>query len=225
MLNKIKNMLLRHKNKVAVILILFIAVGVAVAVQGYYTYNMTSEDKVKKIENVLEKKDYNKARNLTEKYLSGDEEEDYYEASLKEYCTKLINECEEHSVGSKEELNKYKSEEYAKEQAVKCAKEQAVKQVKQEEQQGKLEIIKTEAKQRNYSSKFYDVEITVQNKTNKPINYVKLNIFYFDENKNIVSSDWTNNSSKILPNAQQKITKIVELDGWKSVGAEIDYYE
>ncbi|MBY6809332.1 UNVERIFIED_ORG: hypothetical protein B2H98_12515 [Clostridium botulinum] len=217
MLNKIKNMLLRHKNKVSVILILFIAIGVAVAVQGYYKYKMTPEDKVKKIEDVLAKKDYNKARNLTEKYLSGDEEEDYYEASLKEYCTKLINECEDHSVGSKEELNKYKSQEYAK--------EQAVKKVKQEEQQGKLEIIKIEAKQQNYSSKFCNVEITVQNKTNKPINYVKLNIFYFDENKNIVSSDWTNDSSKILPNAQQKITKMAEMDGWKSVGAEIEYYK
>ncbi|HBJ1649198.1 hypothetical protein [Clostridium botulinum] len=77
MLNKIKNMLLRYKNKVSVILILFIAIGVAVAVQGYYKYKMTPEDKVEKIEDVLAKKDYNKARNLTEKYLSGDEEEDY----------------------------------------------------------------------------------------------------------------------------------------------------
>ncbi|MBY6971101.1 hypothetical protein [Clostridium botulinum] len=54
---------------------------------------------------------------------------------------------------------------------------------------------------------------------------ITLNIFYFDENKNIVSSDWTNDSSKILPNAQQKITKIAEMDGWKSVGAEIEYYK
>lgn len=90
---------------------------------------------------------------------------------------------------------------------------------------GKLDIIDTNISRKSYDSKYVDVEFTVQNKSEKDITYVKIDIYLKDSMGNIVSSTWTNDSSRIKPEAQQIITKMVEVGGWDFVSGEIAEYK
>lgn len=84
-----------------------------------------------------------------------------------------------------------------------------------------VKITKVEIKHKSYSSDYVDINVTVNNGSKTPINYIKINLYYKDENSNIVKSDWTNDNSVILPGASQVITNMTKSAGWNSVHAEI----
>ncbi|NSB12093.1 zinc ribbon domain-containing protein [Clostridium beijerinckii] len=85
-------------------------------------------------------------------------------------------------------------------------------------------VEKVEIKNKSYSSKYVDVEITVKNNTNQNINYVKVGLD-FSKSEQIVKSDWTNDNSTIKPNATQKLTKMIDHSGWDKVHAEVTQWE
>lgn len=84
-----------------------------------------------------------------------------------------------------------------------------------------VKILDVNIKRRSYSSDYVDIEVTVNNGGESSVNYIKINLFYEDENGNIIKSDWTNDSSVIRPGASQVITSMTEIDGWQTVRAEI----
>nr|WP_278336807.1 FxLYD domain-containing protein [Clostridium frigidicarnis] len=51
--------------------------------------------------------------------------------------------------------------------------------------------------------------MTVKNTGNKNIRYVKVNIFMYDSNNNIIDSYWTNSSSLIKPGAKLELEKMI----------------
>lgn len=73
-----------------------------------------------------------------------------------------------------------------------------------------------------YKSGYYYVTTTILNNTNRNIDYVKINLYYKDEDGNIIKSEWTNDSATIKPGASQKIEKMTKDDGWTTVSCEID---
>lgn len=85
-----------------------------------------------------------------------------------------------------------------------------------------VKIEKLDIDYRGSRSDYVDLKIKVRNDSQKTITYLKVNIFLKDKNGNIVSSDWTNDSSSIKPGATQTLTKMVKSDGWHSFSAEIE---
>lgn len=49
------------------------------------------------------------------------------------------------------------------------------------------------------------IKTTVKNNTSYVITYIRIDVFFYDENSVNIGSDWTNTSNKILPNGQQTI--------------------
>jgi hypothetical protein len=84
-----------------------------------------------------------------------------------------------------------------------------------------VKIAHVDIKNESYSSDYVDINITVENGGKIPVSYIKINLYYRDDNDKIIRSDWTNDDSVIQPGASQVITKMTENDGWKSVHAEI----
>lgn len=84
-------------------------------------------------------------------------------------------------------------------------------------------VSKIDCVQTSSSGKYLDVNTTIKNDSNQTIRYIKLNLYFKDENGNIVKSDWTNDNSLILPNASQVVRKMATWSGeWSHVTAEID---
>lgn len=81
----------------------------------------------------------------------------------------------------------------------------------------------TEVTISNNSGNYVDVNVTVLNQSGKEINYVKIDLFYYDENGNEFRSDWTNDSSTIRDGATQIITKMTK-DDFDRVSAKIDEF-
>lgn len=69
-------------------------------------------------------------------------------------------------------------------------------------------------------SEYKDINTKITNKSKKNIVYIKLNIYFEDSNGNVVGSDWTNDDSRIKPNATQTISKMIPKDV-KSASVEI----
>jgi len=84
-----------------------------------------------------------------------------------------------------------------------------------------VKITNVDIANKSYSSDYVDINVTVNNGGTTPINYIKVNLYFKDENGNIVRSDWTNDDSNIQPGANQVLTKMTENDGWHNVSAEI----
>ncbi|WP_373205907.1 FxLYD domain-containing protein [Clostridium tertium] len=61
-------------------------------------------------------------------------------------------------------------------------------------------------------SNYKDINTKIINKSKKNIKYIKLNIYFKDDNGNIIGSDWTNDDSIIKPNATQTISKMISKD-------------
>lgn len=61
-------------------------------------------------------------------------------------------------------------------------------------------------------SNYKDINTKIINKSQKNITYIKLNIYFKDDNGNVVGSDWTNDDAIIKPNATQTISKMISKD-------------
>lgn len=81
----------------------------------------------------------------------------------------------------------------------------------------KLEIDKEKS-----NSNYRYLNIRIRNNGDKPIRYIKINLYFKSSTGSIVGSDWTNDSSTILPGAMQTITTMVKSGDWNKVSAEID---
>lgn len=57
---------------------------------------------------------------------------------------------------------------------------------------------------------YYDYDLTLKNESDKTITYIKYNVYLYDENENIIHSDWSNWSGKLLPNAQVKMDTMID---------------
>lgn len=84
----------------------------------------------------------------------------------------------------------------------------------------KIEEVKID---KNKYSGFNEIQITIKNEGQKDVKYVKVNLFFKDENGNIIYSDWTNDNAIIKPGATQVLSKMVEKNSdWQKVYAEIE---
>ena len=88
-----------------------------------------------------------------------------------------------------------------------------------EKKQNPLKIVSIDFS--NYSSGYVDVNVKVLNQSGRDIEYVKLNLYYHDEEDNIFRSDWTNDSAIIKDGAMQIISKMTKND-FKSVSVEVE---
>lgn len=84
-----------------------------------------------------------------------------------------------------------------------------------------VKISKVDIEKPDYDSDYLDINVTVENGGETPVNYIKINLFFMDESDNIIKSDWTNDNAIIKPGASQVISAMTENDGWHSVQAEI----
>lgn len=76
--------------------------------------------------------------------------------------------------------------------------------------------------EKSSSSKYRDILITVENNSSKSVRYIKINLYYKDDEGNIIKSEWTNDSATIKSGAAQIIDKMTEQNGWTTVSCEID---
>lgn len=76
--------------------------------------------------------------------------------------------------------------------------------------------------EKSSSSKYRDILITVENNSSKSVRYIKINLYYKDDEGNIIKSEWTNDSATIKSGATQIINKMTEQNGWSTVSCEID---
>jgi uncharacterized protein YcfL len=92
-----------------------------------------------------------------------------------------------------------------------------------QEKMNNCTVVKTEAKAE--MSGYNTIYTTIKNNSKNDINYVKLNIYFYDKNGNTVKSDWTNDDSRIKPGATQILEKIVKQDGtWSKYKVEVAEY-
>lgn len=172
-------------KKVSIPIIILVCILVVVAFL-YTTFGigMTDTHKDKAIMGASATKNYEKAKNLAMRYYNND-------ANKQEQYITLINMLEEAGVGTLEEYTLHLQ------QLTQKAKEMNV-----------LKIEKVEIVPKNYGE-YHDINVTVRNTGDKNISYVKINLYFKDKDGNIIASDWTNDNSRILPNAQQTISKMV----------------
>lgn len=70
---------------------------------------------------------------------------------------------------------------------------------------------------------YYDYDLTLKNESDKTITYIKYNIYLYDENENIIHSDWSNWSGKLLPDAQIKMDTMIDyIPGVEKFSYEIE---
>lgn len=201
---KLYNSTIVKRKKLTIITILIVIILISTVGVGYFYYGVGMSEKTKAniINSTISKKEYDKARELTDRYIK---ETDEQSKLLKELHLNTIDLCEQTGTGSIEEAaNKYK----------------ALK-----EQLDTLKIIKVDITREKYSSNYHNVEVTVQNNGKENISYVKIGLDFKDKSGNIIQSDWTNDSSIIKPNAKQTIKKMVSDDiKYDKVQAEVQEF-
>ncbi|WP_053956810.1 hypothetical protein [Inediibacterium massiliense] len=84
-----------------------------------------------------------------------------------------------------------------------------------------VKITNVDIVSKDYSSDYVDINVTVNNGGETSVSYIKINLYYKNENEEVVKSEWTNDNSDIKPGASQVLTKMTKREGWKSVSAEI----
>ena len=80
-----------------------------------------------------------------------------------------------------------------------------------------IEIVSQDLTLKN-TGNYYDYTVTVKNNSNQTVNYIKVNIYLQDKDKNIIQSEWTNWSGNLPAGASTNLAKMIEYrDG-------IEYY-
>lgn len=70
---------------------------------------------------------------------------------------------------------------------------------------------------------YYDYNLTLKNESDKTITYIKYNVYLMDENDNVIHSDWSNWSGKLLPDSQVKMDTMIDyIPNVKSFRYEIE---
>lgn len=88
-----------------------------------------------------------------------------------------------------------------------------------------VEVVSVDIQEGEYGG-YDNIVTTVKNNGTTTINYVELDLFYKDENKTIVKSEWTNDNAKLKPGATQKIEKMTKKDdSWKYVTVEVSDFK
>lgn len=188
------------KKIIIVTLAIIILIGGSISWEKYKNYqyetgyNLSYEDKKLNIGTQLLMEKYEKAKQLSNAYKVHENDMDKIIQIYKDNKGKVYTLSDAEQILSKQE--------YAKA----CT------------------IEKVNIKNKSYSSKYVDVEITVKNNTNQNINYVKVGLD-FTKSGQVVKSDWTNDNATIKPNATQKLTKMVDSSGWDQVQAEVTQWE
>jgi len=196
--------IVKHKKKSIISGLIMILIVLIFGI-GYFYYGIGMSDKTKAntINSAISKKDYNKARDLTDRYVKGNDEQSI---ALKKLHISIIDTCEQSNTGSLEEATK------------------KYKELK--DYVNTVKIVKVDITKEKYNSSYHNVEVTVQNNGKENINYVKIGLDFKDKNGNIVQSDWTNDSSVIKPNAKQTIKKMISNDiKYDTVQAEVQDFK
>ena len=72
-----------------------------------------------------------------------------------------------------------------------------------------IEIVSQDLTLKN-TGKYYDYTVTVKNNSNQTVNYIKVNIYLQDKDKNIIQSEWTNWSGNLPAGASTNLAKMIE---------------
>lgn len=103
-----------------------------------------------------------------------------------------------------------------------CDNKNLVERIVEEENEKKqnpLKIVSIDFS--NYSNGYVDVNVKVLNQSGRDINYVKLNLFFYDKEDNVFRSEWTNDSAVIKDGAMQIVSKMTKND-FESVSVEVE---
>lgn len=85
-----------------------------------------------------------------------------------------------------------------------------------------VEIIDVSVKPISGTTDFVNVEVTIKNNTDKNIRFISVDLYFYDKDRNIIFSDYTNSIAVIKPGANQKLERMIESDDWVSVEAEVN---
>lgn len=195
-----KSALKKKKKKSIIIIIVVILICIIIGGGYYFTENYQIPDyKANFIQDEIDKGNYSKAIDLANKYYKND-------TYKRDTRIEEINAMQVFGVKSMSEVKKKQEEKEYNE----------LKQVVDELKNLPIENVECVSR----GNGFTDVNITIRNKGDNNVNYVKINLYYYDENNNVIQSEWTNDSSTILPNATQTITKMTNVQ-FSTVKAEI----
>ncbi|NRU52576.1 FxLYD domain-containing protein [Clostridium beijerinckii] len=200
---KIKFSILNHKKISMIIFAIFIMI-LSISYILYFNYGigMSEKQKTTRINALIADKNYNKARELNNIYFNENDEKN---KALNNLFVATINLCEQTQTKNLEEATNQYNDVKKKVDA--------------------LKIIKVDIKKEKYNSNYHNIEVTIQNNSDKNINYVKIGLDFKDKDGNIIQSDWTNDSSTIKPNAKQTIKKMESNDiKYDTVQANIEEF-
>lgn len=198
----LKNKLSKKKILAIVLIVLLSLLFASISVYRYHGLNMSKDQRIKKIYATLEKnKDYEEATKLADRYLKNDPEDlKRVKGLIGLYKNVKVTNLKDYQAYAR----KQKSENDKKEKA------------------NSMEI--EDVRWEDDNDRYGKAVITVKNTGNKNIKYVKVNIFMYDSNNNIIDSYWTNSSSLIKPGAKLELEKgIPYKDNYKNatMNAEI----
>lgn len=72
-----------------------------------------------------------------------------------------------------------------------------------------IEIVSQDLTLKN-TGNYYDYTVTVKNNSDQTVNYIKVNIYLQDKDKNIIQSEWTNWSGNLPAGASTNLAKMIE---------------
>lgn len=211
------------KKKIIIIFLVIILLIGSVSGYKYYQYktgfNLSDSEKESNIEKLVKKdKGYFDARNLTYAYFGHDTDKS-------ESIVEEIDECENKGYDNFKQAYDSIKDRKGKEQKEKELKELEQKILAEKPKVSDMQITKQDfiIKQ---GSNYGDVTIVVKNNGKKEVNYIRVDIVFYDENNQVIQSEWTNDNSTIMSGASQTLTKMVRyspsIKKYKCVVSEVN---
>lgn len=190
------------KNKKFKFLVIpFSIIVICIISYNYYGIGMSNKTKQDKIMNLLSEKKYEKSRKLTRRYFNDKMEKDYLS---------LIDLFQDADVGTKEEYLAYMDNKTNQ------LKQELSQQIQNDVNQVYIENLK-QANDK-YTAK---ATFNIVNPTNRYITYMEMSINYLDDNSNVISSGFTNESNIMANSKRLKEIYLSAPDGTKSFNVEV----
>ncbi|KFX54003.1 hypothetical protein FDB15_05785 [Clostridium botulinum] len=157
---------------------------------------LTDKQKRQNIEDLVKKEDYEGAKILVENYYYYDENKE----NLRDYSFN-IKICKEKKLKSFDEAENFRIKSVFNSKT-------SIPIVNDETKPPAIE--KFDIVPQNDRNTWLELQVTITNPNkNKTIDYIEIGFDFFDSNKNLVDTDWTNDTN-IQPNSKRIITKSIK---------------
>ncbi|NFG11320.1 FxLYD domain-containing protein [Clostridium botulinum] len=191
------------KRNIFIVIVVLIIICVGGFVYLRYDNNryqtgkgLTDKQKRQNIEALVKKEDYEGAKILVENYYYYDENKE----NLRDYSFN-IKICKEKNLKSFDEAESFRTKSvFNSKTSIPIVKDETKPPV----------IEKFDIVPQNDSNTWLELQVTITNPNkNKTIDYIEIGFDFFDSNKNLVDTDWTNDTN-IQPNSKRIITKSIK---------------